>query len=87
MKTNGVRTPSDKRKTITFEPLDDVRELLEQAAAATGMDRSALINESVRLNLVGVVQKLVLQRERATEKFFRDNGRAVKLTKRIKNSS
>lgn len=62
---------SEKRKTITFEPPEDIRQLLEQAEKATGADRTTLIIEAIRTDLPKVVQKLIEQRQRAAEEFFR----------------
>jgi uncharacterized protein (DUF1778 family) len=64
------KTPG-KRKTITFEPPQDIRELLEQAELATGADRTTLIIEAIRTDLAKVVQKIIEQRQRAAEEFFR----------------
>jgi len=61
----------EKRKLITFEPSEDIRQLLDQAEKATGADRTTLIMEAIRTNLPLVVQKLIAKRERAAHEFFR----------------
>lgn len=60
-----------KRKTITFDPPEDIRRLLEQAEKATGADRTKLIIEALRTDLPKVVKKLIEQRQRDAEEFFR----------------
>jgi len=71
MPTEKTPKTPDKRKTITFEPTAEIRQLLDQAEKATGGDRTTLINAAILENLPKVVQKLIEQRQRAAEEFFR----------------
>jgi len=64
----------EKRKLITFEPPDYFRHHSEAAEKATGTDRSKLIVEAIRTDLPKVVQKILDERQRAAEAFFRLSG-------------
>lgn len=59
------------RRTITFDPPDDVRRMLEKAQQATGADRSELIVEALRTDLEKVVRRIIEQRRQAEAEFFR----------------
>lgn len=60
-----------KRKLISFDPPPDVRDLLMRAQAATGATISDLVIEAVRSDLETIVRKLVAERRRAEDEFFK----------------
>ena len=48
-----------KRETITFEPDDDVREMLNVAKDALSQTRTKLINDALRSSLPAVINSYV----------------------------
>jgi hypothetical protein len=60
-----------KRVLYNFEPPEDIAALLAAAEKATGSDRTTLIIEAIRTDLPKVVQRIIEERKRAAEEFFR----------------
>ena len=65
------RKSTKRRETITFDPPDDIRLLLQAAQDATGADRTTLIIEALRTDLEKVVRRLIEDRKKAEAEFFR----------------
>lgn len=65
---------SEKRKTWTIDPPDDLRKQVELAIEATGADRTELLIECVREDLPGVVAKILAERQKAAEAFRSAHG-------------
>jgi hypothetical protein len=67
---SAERRKPTKRKTITFDPPEEVRLLLERAKKATGADITTLIVEALRTDLEKVVRRLIAERRKAEEEFL-----------------
>jgi hypothetical protein len=76
-----------KRVLYNFEPPDDIAALLAAAEKATGSDRTTLIIEAIRTDLPKVVQRIIEERKRAAEEFFRISQQAGLTATKAKEGS
>lgn len=65
-----MKKTKKKMTAISFRPAEGIREILENAARATGRSISSIVNDALKSKLPDVLSDMVKEQERASRELL-----------------